>query len=92
MSESVGLLHVFSLAIDADYGFGIRLAKVYPGISEINFYAIDIGDLFICILLFDSSEDGIDINIGSELNFIFGDGILREVSLDLRDLFSRLSH
>ncbi len=81
LAEVVGLLHGLSLAVDADDGFGIRLAEVNPTVGEVDLHAVDIIDRCAVVVgkhLLDLRQDGIDIGTWGEVNAVLGNLIVRE--------------
>ena len=50
IAQMVGLLDGESLTIDTHHGFGVRLAKMYPTVREINLQTISLTDVGTLIL------------------------------------------
>ena len=59
---------------------------MYPRLREIDLHAVDICDVAASKLHFDCFQDGIDIDVGSELDLVFRYLIWRIGLLELADL------
>lgn len=82
-AQGIGLFHGVSLAVNANDGFGVRLAQMYPLVGEVDFHAVDVGNLFIAIHLLYLEQDGIDIGRGSEVDTVLCNEIVGEGSAQL---------
>ena len=69
ISQLASLFRCVCFRVNTDNWLGIALAEMYPRISEVNLYAINIGDILGRKFLFDSSKYGIYINTIGELDF-----------------------
>ena len=72
----LSLVHGAGFGIDADDGFGVRLAEMYPTIGEVKLHAVNISYLdawFARILLLHASKNSIDISLRRKVNTLLGD-------------------
>ena len=76
--------------IHANDGFGVRLAKVYPLVGEIDFHAVDVGNLFVFVDFLHTLQQGKDIGGGIEIDAIFRDAVLGQTVAELRSLATQL--
>ena len=79
-AQGIGLFHGVSLAVNADDRLGVRLAQMYPLVGEVDFHAVDVGNLFIAIHLLYLEQDGINIGRGSEVDTVLCNEIVGEGS------------
>ncbi len=61
--------------VDAYDRLGVGFAQVDPFVGKVDFHAVDVGDLLACEFLFYGFEDGVDVDVGCKLDFVFGDGV-----------------
>ena len=65
---------------------------MHPAVFEIDLHTVDIGYPLTLKRLFDSGKDSIDVDLGRELQLVFGYDILRILLLDLADLLALVGH
>ena len=76
--------------IHANDGFGVRLAEVYPLVGEIDFHAVDVGNLFVLVDFLHALQQGKDIGGGIEIDAIFRDAVLGQTVAEFRSLATQL--
>ena len=62
-----------------------------PFVGKVDFHAVDVGDLLACEFLFYGFEDGVDVDVGCKLDFVFGDGVGGIAGLEFRDFLPLLA-
>ena len=90
LCKGVGFLTRMCFGIHANDGFGVRLAEVYPLVGEIDFYAVDVGNLFVLVDFLHALQQGKDIGGGIEIDAIFRDAVLGQTVAELRSLATQL--
>ena len=88
LAQLVGFGHRLCLAVDADDGFGVRLAQVYPTGGEVNLNTVDVVDDGFRVLgkhLLNLDKDGVDIGLGREVDAVLGYLVVGERAAQFAD-------
>ena len=64
LCEGIGFLTRMCFGIHANDRFGVRLAEVYPLVGEIDFHAVDVGNLFVLVDFLHALQQSKDIGGG----------------------------
>ena len=68
--ECIGCRLVAAFAVNADNRFGIRFAQVHPFGGEIDFHAVDVGDLFSGMFRLHLCQNLVYVNIGRQFDLV----------------------
>lgn len=77
MCKLVGLLARRSLAVNADDGFGVRLAQMHPTLRKINLHAVLVVYFELFVAAFYHAQHAVHIDGGRQLYLVFRDKVVR---------------
>lgn len=70
LPQSVGRFHCGSFGIDADDGFGIALAELYPLVGKVYLHTVDVRDFLVLVMFLDALQDSQDIGSRREVDAV----------------------
>ena len=79
LCEFVGTGFGVGFAVDADDGFGVALAEVYPAVFEVDFHSVDGAHLAVLVgAVFGGHflQQSVDVHVGCEVLAVFADDVV----------------
>lgn len=76
-AECVSFLHRVCLRINADDGFSVTLAQVYPLVGKVNFHTVDVGHGFVLVEFLHLLQNLEDVGRRVKVDAVLGNVVLR---------------